>query len=610
MSGIVGLVNQNHQPVSQLMLEQLTNHLAFRGPEAQHCWVDGAVGFGHALLQSTFDCDLVQQPFNLDGQVWITGDVRIDARAELVSKLQAKACSVSLSTDDIALLLQAYLVWGQSCLDHILGDFGFMIWDKRDQTLFCARDPFGVVPFYYAQVDNGLILSNTLTCIQRHPDVSDTLNENTIGHFLLFKLNADLSMTTFADIHQLPPAHKLAWSDGDLKIVRYFDLGELNTDPIYRRDADYIEAFRELLQQAVTDRLRTSAVGSHLSGGMDSTSVASLALERLKSTSPSGYWFKTYTGAPPAFLGSDEVTYTRQVADWLRCEAAVISVGDRYGEMTETTWPEPRFAGFDPNSVILPEVAAARGIMLTGFGGDALLSPVPYQPHQKAGRSVTFGKYIYRYMRHLQRIPLVAIQNKAQQLVSKRAIPVTNSMMPDWLDAGFVSRTKLDEQAKAVRHQFAQSEGVKSLIGGAMWYKAFLTKEPGYTGFPAKTYHPFFDLRLIYFTPSVPITLRRDKLLLRAAMQGRLPDTVRRRPKRGSPRNLPRAHAELHGPLPWTEDLIWSTPQLKQYVDVAAVWQLICAPSQHSDRMYRKTTRPVALAHWLRYREKPSKINA
>src|SRR5215472_19286110 len=96
MSGIVGIVNLDGAPVEPRLLERLTDFLTFRGPDARRTWLDGQVGFGHTALWTTFDARREHQPCSLDGQVWITADARIDARAGLVEQLAQRYRTGSL----------------------------------------------------------------------------------------------------------------------------------------------------------------------------------------------------------------------------------------------------------------------------------------------------------------------------------------------------------------------------------------------------------------------------------------------------------------------------------------------------------------------------------
>ncbi len=165
----MGILNLDGAPVDRVLLEGMTLSLAFRGPDAQEVWCQGPVGLGHALLQIASGTPLEKQPAQIDGRLWIVADARIDARAELIGKLKEKcqtSRALTLSTPDAELILHAYDAWGDACVEHLIGDFSFAIWDARERRLFCARDQFGVKPFFYAHVGSCLIFSNTLDCVR------------------------------------------------------------------------------------------------------------------------------------------------------------------------------------------------------------------------------------------------------------------------------------------------------------------------------------------------------------------------------------------------------------------------------------------------------------
>ena len=154
MSGIVGIVHFDGAPVDRHLLGQMTAFMTSRGPDAQQIWVEGNVGFGHTLLKTTDESEHERQPFTLDGRVWIVADARVDARRELVPQLQAHGHeSLPPNATDVELILRAWQTWGENCVEHLLGDFAFAIWDGPRQRLFCARDHLGVKPFFYAHLE-------------------------------------------------------------------------------------------------------------------------------------------------------------------------------------------------------------------------------------------------------------------------------------------------------------------------------------------------------------------------------------------------------------------------------------------------------------------------
>ena len=102
----------------------------------------------------------------------ITANARLDARDELTAKLRLNG-----SLTDAELILHAYAAWGEECVKHLIGDFAFAIWDSRARRYFCARDHFGVKPFYFTQVANEFAFSSSLNELRLNPGVSNTLNE-------------------------------------------------------------------------------------------------------------------------------------------------------------------------------------------------------------------------------------------------------------------------------------------------------------------------------------------------------------------------------------------------------------------------------------------------
>src|SRR5207247_17027 len=125
MSGIVGIVNLDGAPADGALLHNMTASLSLRGPDVKRVWINGAAGFGHTLLRTTDEADEEVQPLTFDGNTCIVADARVDARCELVSKLTAKGRNASLDHADVELILHAWHVWGEGCVNHLLGDFGF-----------------------------------------------------------------------------------------------------------------------------------------------------------------------------------------------------------------------------------------------------------------------------------------------------------------------------------------------------------------------------------------------------------------------------------------------------------------------------------------------------
>jgi asparagine synthase (glutamine-hydrolysing) len=341
MSGIGGIVLAPGRSVDAPLLQLMAASLHFRGPDGDSTWIGGAVGFAHALLR-TGDAAVVPQPCTLDGSTWITADARIDGRADLIRRLEADAHANLSTCDDSQLILHAYRAWGERCVDHLLGDFAFAIWDSRERRLFCARDHFGVKPFYYAEVDGGLVFSNTLDCVRTHPAVSDALDELFIADFLVCGCSQQLTATAYAQVKRLAPAHSLSMSGGPAAVRRYWSLptaGRIR----YRKSADYVEHFRELLNAAVGDRIRDCAPAIWMSGGLDSTAIAATAQRILKERGAAAQ-ARAYTVIYESLFDDTERRYA-QIA------SRAIGIATQYLSADQSL----PFAGWDDSEIHNPE---------------------------------------------------------------------------------------------------------------------------------------------------------------------------------------------------------------------------------------------------------------
>ncbi|WP_172122479.1 MULTISPECIES: asparagine synthase-related protein [unclassified Devosia] len=264
MSGIAGLLLAEHSRVARPeWLDRQSRALHMRGPDGQGSWSGGRVYLRHAHRHST---GFVESNFAA-AETGIVGlaDIRLDNRAELADLLGADERSAS----DIALVSLAYRHWGPDCCSRLLGDFAFALWDKGSQTLFCARDQWGVKPLFYAQSGGGFSFGSdpgALICDD------DGVNEHRVASFIAGFVD-DPAATALSQVRRLLPGHWLQLKDGELVTRRYW---RAQAAP----DAGLSppEAVRDLLQQAVRARLRGApAMGAMLSGGLDSSSVVATA---------------------------------------------------------------------------------------------------------------------------------------------------------------------------------------------------------------------------------------------------------------------------------------------------------------------------------------------
>ena len=138
----------------------------------------------------------------------------------------------SRSATDADLILHAYRVWGTSCVDHLLGDFAFAIWDALATASILCSGSLRRSSILLRQVGECLIFSNNLDTIRQHPRVSDELNDLAIVNFLLFRYQPRIDQTSFADIQSLLPAHTLIWEGGADDDIALLDAADRRSDPL------------------------------------------------------------------------------------------------------------------------------------------------------------------------------------------------------------------------------------------------------------------------------------------------------------------------------------------------------------------------------------------
>ncbi len=604
MSGIVGIVHPNQFPVERELLGKMTGFMAYRGPDAQKIWVQGSVGFGHTLLRTTDESVVENQPLTLDHQQWIVADARVDGRPELIERLQSKGESVTSNTPDSNLILQAYRVWGVDCLDYLIGDFAFAIWDEPEQRLFCARDHFGVKPFFYAQIGQGLVLSNTLNCVRLHPGVSDKLNDLAIADFLLFGYNQEVDTTTFADIQRLPAAHRLIWTPESFKVERYWTLP---TDGYirYKRDEEYVEQFLELMRLAVGDRLRTNKVAVYMSGGLDSTSITAIAKELLIKSYPT-YDLRAYTTVFDRLLPDEERYYSSLVAEHLDIPIHYLVADDLelctgLQDLEDPT-PEPTLIDFRKGiNQIQQDISQSYRVALSGLGGDPVLYSWGMYFHIRhclqGGQVVQLTKDLIKYFISHGKLPPPGIRSRIKTWLD---IHNPRPPYPDWINHKLAQTWNLLERwekfwgNKPLIHP-VRPEAYQQ-ITHSCWSHAFDLEDPGVSMSQVEKRFPFFDIRLVNYLLAIPpIPWFMFKGIIRVAMKGKLPESVRLRPKTplaGDP-IAPLLQAPI---LEWLNT--WNpTLELGYYVDCNKI-PVICGMSVGNGEALINM-RPLSLNYWL-----------
>ncbi|HEX6912246.1 MAG TPA: asparagine synthase-related protein [Longimicrobium sp.] len=605
MSGIAGIAALDDRTADSDLLERMAAFLAPRGPDGTRTWKAGGIGLAHALLRTGDVGGDAPQPLSLDGRFTVVADARIDGRDELVRALRARKVDARADAPAPELILHAVRAWGADAPRHLLGDFAYAVWDARHRRLLCARDHFGVKPFYYARTFRAFVFSNSLDCVRLHPAVGAELDEGWIADFLLHGGPQSLDATVYAAVRQLPPAHTLVVEDGRISVQRYW---QLSTEPVRlssKRVRDVVAQGVEALRTAVRDRLPEGSAGIFLSGGRDSTSIAALAVDTIR-RGERRTALRGYTAHYARLMPDDERAFTQMAADALGIPVTFTQV-DGYAAFGRWDAPELRRPQPTDNTLgaieadQLRQAAAHARVLFTGQGGD----PVQRETRSRLTRLAVRGRLLRALAESAQyawwhrRLPRPGVRTWMAERGGARP---WHAELPPWIAPDFARRLGLAERVAAwnawrpAPHRL-RPEAYETLVA-PLWPHLFAAYDPGVTGVPIEVRHPFFDLRVVQTWLSVPpAQWYNDKGLLRIGMRGHLPEAFLRRPKTPLPGDPLALRFERDG-AGWLEGRVVEDA-VARWVDPARVPAATGGRSPHPPARVWEDVRPLALSLWL-----------
>ncbi|MBD3107667.1 asparagine synthetase B [Bacillus sp. AGMB 02131] len=446
MSAIVGIYHTNKEPVSIEHINGMIGSLSKYPSDDVQIWNENHIFLGCHSQWITPESVGEPLPFyNQERKLVITADAIIDNRKELFELLQIENSKRKIIPDS-QLILLAYSKWGEDSPKYLVGDFAYIIWDEREQKLFGARDFSGSRTLYYYQDYTRFVFSTVIHPIFTLPTIKKQINEQWLAEFLAISSvidTVDTSISVYDNIHQLPPAHSFTIHNGRLKLNRYITLSTENKIKL-KTNEDYEEAFLEVFERAVHDRLRTHRnVGSHLSGGLDSGSIVSLAAKKLKKINKPLY---TYTYHPPKDF--NDFTPKNMIAD----ERSLIKkTTDYIGEGLISNFYD--FNNMDPltemddfiDTLETPYKYFENSIWLKGVFQEAAKNDVGVLLNGGRGNlSISWGPPLEYYATLIKKLKWVQLHNELHlysqnikvnrkrliPIIIKLAFPLINSLSP------------------------------------------------------------------------------------------------------------------------------------------------------------------------------------
>jgi len=542
MCGFTGWVDQH--PQTREVLEQMTEALLHRGPDASGIYCKGPIGLGHRRL-SIIDLAASTQPMSSpDGRYVLAYNGELYNFQSLRTELQGLGVQF-ITNGDTEVLLQALIVWGEAAIARLEGMFAFAFWDARTETLLLARDPLGIKPLLFSVGAGRILFASELKALLQHPACSREVNANAIGLYLECQY-IPAPATIFQHIEKLPPAHVLRYKNGE--VHRYCYWTPSYVPKFAGTEEDALVELEAHLRRSVKSMLVADVpIGAFVSGGIDSSLIASLMQQE------SGRKAKIFSIALEHVHSEQE--HAARVASYLGAEFFPLVVGAQdMIRALDATFDEPFGDQAALPTLLLSHFARQQvKVVLTGEGADEVFAG--YSNYAKKMREASLCDRLHRTPLPVI-YPFLPAKLRKSRLCKGASRPLKRryTTVPNLFDCEIhsallsrdfhaVQKTRLEHVAEA---HYLDCDGDDYLdkmlhIDTKLWLADdLLTKVDRATmthSLEARV--PYLDHRLVEWTCRLPTEFKlrggQGKYLLKklAEKTGLLPPEIARRPKWG-----------------------------------------------------------------------------
>ena len=561
MCGIAGIFRYDDgdasEPVSESLLREMCDRMAYRGPDDAGVFSEGPVGLGHRRLSILDLSELGHQPMaSRDGGLWIVFNGEIYNFKSLRSDLIEKGYSFR-SDCDTEVLLCLYQAYGENCVEYLRGMFAFAIWDSSRQSLFMARDRIGKKPLFYYDDGRRIVFASEIKAILADSAVAPALNYQALSDYFQYLYVPD-PKTIYRNIHKLPPAHCLRCSESGIRTWSYWTPSFASGD--FRNMDEAAERLLEILEESVRLRMISDVpLGAFLSGGIDSSGVVALMArqqDRPVTTCSIGFDSEPF----------DEIRFARIVARQFATDHHEFTVKERSESILSDLayWFDEPFA--DASAVptyFVSKLARQRvTVALSGDGGDENFAG--YDKYGIDDLENRIRRRVPRFIRKTAMDPLSGFLARFDARILRKGSTLTAALGCD-SDFGFyLSNTFLGD---ALWRQLANPDTLRA-VGE---YHPFSVTRDAYRASDAedhfsrilytdlKTYlpgdilvkvdrmsmahsqecrSPLLDYRIVAFAARLPYWAKidangRQKNILRHILRKYLPENLVDRPKQG-----------------------------------------------------------------------------
>lgn len=566
MCGICGIVGgEARSPESERIVSTMMECLSHRGPDDEGMMKDNSFIFGHKRL-SIIDLDYGRQPMRSDsGDITLIFNGEIYNYVELRQELARKGIHFK-TFSDTEVLLRLYEAEGEDCLNRLNGMFAFAIFDKRKNLFFAARDHFGIKPFYYYTFPDGsIIFASEIKALLKHPSVHAVAETEAVQEYLTFQFCLN-SKTLFKDIKKLEPGQILLWNPDKNRetVIKTYWKQTYEVD-VYHTEEYFLDKLLILLEDSIRQQLRSDVpLGAYLSGGIDSSTVATLAGMQY------GKGFQCFTGKFSEGPSYDESRYARIVSDSINATLhTIVPTADDFVRLMPKLiyhLDEPVAGpGTFPQYMVSELASKNVKVVLGGQGGDEVFGG--------------YARYLIAYLEQCLKGAIYETQEEGQHIVTLHSIiqslPLLREYVPMlkefWrgdlfehmdsryfrlIDRSHDLQTLLSEDMKNLYDKDLMFENFKTLFNNS-GTKSYVNKMLNFdqkTLLPAllqiedrvsmavslESRVPLLDYRIAELANSMPPSLKfkegKIKHSLREAMKNLLPKEISsRRDKMGFP---------------------------------------------------------------------------
>ena len=553
MSGIAGVYVSDGSIADSTVVRAMTDAMSYRGPDGISHWANGGIALGHCMMRTTTEAMGESQPYvdPRSGSA-ITFAGRLDQRETLIELLRGEG-RLPLRTFDSALALGAYLLFGCDCLEAINGDFAFAIWDNAQRRVILARDRMGLVPLHYYCSGPTVFFASDAHAILRLPNVPKRLNQGVVAEILSdrWELRGE---TLWQGISTVRPGTYLLVDPSGTTAKRYWP--SLSAIPDFPDNEEFlVSAYRRTLTDALADCCRASTpVTFSVSGGLDSSALICLSAELRGSGRCPDLNALACTLNYAATQGTSEIEFAR-----MACNAAKVdlieflpqpeSEEDLLRHCEEFESPPGYLAQRKHLSLMRYARSGGSRVFITGEGGDQLVG----------GQSSHWSELIRRgqWRRFLRAVARAVGSHGSHAPLS--ALSVASSVvLPKWLHSAL--RTRVHQLlARGSKHETPLSlltPGARRLLAKRAKRHAALDKneEEEFRWWPCRdefflnmlmnferlaathqieVRHPYMSARMVELASVTPKHLKEargvEKIIHRRALEGVLPDPIRRR---------------------------------------------------------------------------------